>query len=145
MKKTETFEIGGSKYNITQLGGTEGSAFYYELVKALGPTIRGKLENYKDLLALEGKDETASSVALMSLFLEVYEALPLDLVSRLQTAFAKTTEVKMGDIMIGLSTGDIFDQHFAGKYEAMMQWLFACLKFNFVGFLGSKAKGGASG
>jgi hypothetical protein len=145
MRKTETFEIAGSKYTITQLGATQGSKLYHELIKALGPTIRSKLENYKELLDLEGKDETASSVAVMSLFLEVYESLPLDLVSRLQFVFSETTKVQMGEIWMELSTGDIFDQHFAGKYESMMMWLFTALKFNFAGFLGSKAKGGASG
>jgi hypothetical protein len=49
-------------------------------------------------------------------------------------AFAKTTRVVTGTNQERV-LGDIFDDHFAGKYGAMIKWVIACLEVNFGSFL----------
>jgi hypothetical protein len=53
-------------------------------------------------------------------------------------AFAASTTVPMAiqaskASSVQVSLKDVFDDHFAGKYKALMEWLYFCVEVNFGG------------
>ena len=135
-RKTETIQIGRDTYQITQLGAVDGLEIYHDLIRAVGPSIRSKLGSLSDLADESDEEKTKANVG--SLIIEIMENIPKELMRALRIEFTKTTKVKSGELMLQLSEGDLFDQHFAGRYSALTQWLIACLKHNFLDFLSSK-------
>ena len=132
-KKTEKISIGTTQYTITQLGAVEGRKLYKKLITALGPVLRDAFSGNK-----AGGD--AETLAL-GLVLRGIEDLPLELFEELCDKFADACLVKVhgSTVAIALSTESVFDDHFAGDYGSMTNWLMACLKLNFESFLGGKA------
>lgn len=143
MRQKKTVIIGATSYELTQLGATAGASLYHALVRAVGPTLRAKLDDLPTLLALEaGKSEEAHSAILLGLFIEVLEAVPPELMQRLQTTFGEATVATINGVPIGLLA--VFDEHFAGAYHELVKWLLESIKFNFLNFLGSKASAAPS-
>ena len=131
-KKTERVRIDNEEYAISQLGAVEGLELYHELVRAFGPALRDELSQYRPA------EETMARVLLRAI-----ELMPRELMRELRQKFAANSKVKSGELMVGLGEGDIFDQHFAGRYGLLTKWLLACLKVNFADFLaGSGNLGG---
>lgn len=151
MIETETVEVGENTYQITQLGARQGRRMYHSLVQTVAPSLRSKLEDPKEIVKFakavssiqsdgDGKVPVAEFASLVAVVLQAVESLPYDLFESLTTEFAKKCKVKQEGLFIDLGAGDLFDQHFAGKYSAMTQWFLACLKVNFADFLPSKVR-----
>lgn len=129
-KKKETISIDDQSYVVEQLGAVEGMRIYQRLVKALGPVAR-------EALAQAGSLDTEAAQA--TLVIRALELLPDDLMSELADKFSRSCHVKVGSASMPLSTADLFDQHFAGRYGHLTKWIIACAKFNFADFLAKPA------
>jgi hypothetical protein len=123
MQKTETVQIDGDEYELTQLGALEGRKILTKLLHLLGPSLQ-------ELAAAETLNEKAIAAALA----KALETLDEATLEQLCDAFGKKSTVTVADKKPAL-TGAIFDQHFAGRYLAMMKWLVASMRLNFLDFL----------
>lgn len=141
--KTETFTLMGDTYRITQLGATVGSDLWDEILAAVSPTLLGKLEALIPKMS-EAKGEQALIAMMAPAVLGVLSAIPKDLKKRWRKLFLENTELVTGSVNLNMAKAELFDQHFAGRYDAMTAWEAACLKHNFLGFLGSKPKSESS-
>lgn len=128
-RKTTTFTIGQDEFEVTQLEALEGYWFYNELIGAIGPVFAEKMRT------LAGK-EKLDLIEVGLLAVEFKRQLPMDLTKRLLAAFMRTSRVKTPSLpeLVKLDTA-IFNEIFAGRMNAIDQWMFACAKHNFLGFL----------
>lgn len=134
-RRTEKLSLDGSTYEITQLPATQGLEVYAKLLKVLGPMLRAALSDSE--IAAEAKQgETAGAGAkLATIIIRGFESLEPAFTLELAQLFARHTKVQMTAGMIELSSGDIFDQHFAGRFAHMTRWMLAHLKLNYADFL----------
>lgn len=123
MQKTETVQIDGDEYELTQLGALEGRKILTKLLQMIGPSLQ-------ELAAAETLNEKAMGAAVA----KALESLDEGTFELICDVFGKRTTVLVDGKKPAL-TGPVFDQHFAGRYLAMMKWLFACMKLNFFDFL----------
>ncbi len=112
-RETVTETIAGYTYTIEKLGAKEGRKLLASLIRAVGP-------------AFEGEDAIAKLCAAVT-------DSQLDM---LCDTFAKATRYspendpdKEWELRLEI------DQHFAGRYGAMVLWLKACLDANYSSFL----------
>jgi hypothetical protein len=135
--ETRERTIGEHTYRVTQLGTKRGSAMLVKLVKLLGPGC-GSFIGGLGRAPSGNSGEWESALAL-----GLGDALH-DLATRLDEAqfaavcdeFAKQTAVVLSaELEPRLS--DIFDDHFAGKYDVMLRWLRFCMEINFSSFFGA--------
>jgi hypothetical protein len=128
-RKTETVEIGGNKYEITQLGATLGGEVMFRLGRAFGAILAGLKTGNLTVDTLDPAD-----------------------FNWLVQVMIPSTKVGMIDVK---GKGDLrwhplkvdFDDHFAGRYPQMMEWLKSCLEVNYgplQGTLGSIFRGVAA-
>jgi hypothetical protein len=139
-RKTVTVTLAGDTYEITHLGAVEAYELYNELVTAIGPKVRERAREFTEL----AKKETLDPAEIGALIVEFRSAIPKQLMREMRSAFAKTTRVKVGAVFLSLAEGDIFDQHFAGRMTAVDTWMLACMKHNFMGFLGESGNSNSS-
>jgi len=139
--------IDGEKYELTMLGATEGLSVYNRLLKALGPVVRGIIADpgiiaaqKKNPDAVESDDGLGLRVA--GVIFQGFEAMPVEFTLELAALFAKNSKVSKEGAMLPLDAGDIFDQHFAGRYAHMTRWLIEHLKLNFSDFLARAVSSG---
>jgi len=137
-RKTIVTTVGADTYELTQIGAVEAYDLYNELVAALGPKISERIGALQELARKKELSEADTGM----LILELKAAVPRQLMRDMREAFARGTRVKTGSVLLQLSEGDIFDQHFAGRMTAIDQWMIACMKHNFMGFLGERANSG---
>lgn len=116
--KTQEREIDGVKYRVTQLGAVDGRAVLLRLLKAFGPSAAAMLG-----------DNIAEAVAKLN--------LSEDDLSYFCQQFGQKTFVVLGDKTPRLD--NVFDEHFAGRYRAMILWLGFAVEVNFADFLSDKA------
>lgn len=108
MRKTDSLSVNGNTYHVTQMGALQGRDTLTRLLAMVGPLMTEDLG--KGLSSLKPEDLAA-----------------------LSDAFAALTEVE-------LSNGkrprlkDVFDDHFAGEYDAFFEWLLFCVRLNFQSF-----------
>lgn len=125
-RKTKRVTIGAHEYNIRQLGALEGRKLWLELVQALTAPLE------KLARAEGGKIDDAALIGALG---SLVDALDVDTAERLYAAFGKHSEIHIidehGDRWPTLE-GVVFDDHFAGDYVAMSQWLGECIVFNFL-------------
>ena len=121
--KTESKIIGGLEYKVSQLGAIKGRTAFLRLVKALGPVVGGLVDpkgaprQSLDLADMFGK--LALTDADLTYFCDI---------------FSEKTFVVKGSQMPRLD--NVFDDHFAGRYLDMVQWLAFCVQVNFADFFG---------
>jgi hypothetical protein len=139
MLKIESKTIGGHEYKVRQLVATKGRLVLLTLARIIGPAAA----------LAAGAKETGKEEA----FAKVIEALlanltPEDFTSLCNT-FAESTDVVISDEKGRREPklSNVFDLHFAGNYQEMIDWLVFCVEVNFASFFdGLKAKsGGTSG
>ncbi len=133
MRKTETRDIGGLRYQVMQLGAIRGRAVMLRLTKVIGPAIAA-------LMAAkpkgEGKGILDVDVAALGGIFEKLELTEADLEFFCQ-AFGEVSFVTLPDGKHPRVV-DCFDDHFAGRYGDMLSWLAFSAEVNFGDFL-SKA------
>jgi hypothetical protein len=112
-RKQETIEIDGVQYRIRQMGAVTGGQVMFRLGRAFAMLAAGLANGTMDLQSLSASD-----------FDWLIKTLIL------------TTEVGIIDVN---GTGDRkwhklehdYDEHFAGRYQQMIQWLKGALEINF--------------
>lgn len=155
-KKTEAVVIDGCRYEITQLGAEAGRGLYKKFVTAIGPLLREVVSgNALDDLqsSIKGATGDVPEVAeqagmkalqlIVPLLIRAIESLPEPLFEELCQVFSESCVFVAGKATNGndipLELSDHFDDHFAGDYVAMTQWLGHCIRVN--GFLGKGLRG----
>lgn len=124
MRETRPHVIDGFTYSIQQLGAKEGRIVLARILRIVGGAIAAG--------AAGGEGESNVTAAVGKLV----ESLPDAEVNFLCDTFAKGTQVSAEDTPDKVVLmKDVFDDHFAGRYGAMVKWLMAALETNFGSFL----------
>jgi hypothetical protein len=130
------FEVDGETYKLTQLGALEGRRIWLRLLKVLVHPIRS--------LATAGRLNESALVDALALAVENLDEATAE---ALYIAFGKACSVRVvneaGEKWPTLE-GVVFDNHFAGNYVAMSQWLGQCVVLNFGNFIGGNSLGSLS-
>lgn len=136
-RKIITVTIEGWTYELSQLGAVEGRELVLRFIKLLGrfaPMIASAVKAKAD--GGDG-DEVASAVGA-ELIGEIGSTLatlePKEL-EPLWDAFSRHASVKGKDGKSRESLHEIFDEHFAGEYFAMVRFFIEAAKLNFGDFL----------
>lgn len=139
--------IGEHMYRVTQLGAKPGRAMLVRLVKLLGPGIGsfvggigrvGPPPSKPNELQLEAMEESGLALGFADGIHELCARLNEKDFGELVDQFARHTVVVVSDELQPQLT-EIFDQHFAGRYDLMLKWLAFCLEINFGSFFGGAA------
>lgn len=139
-RSKQKLALDGEGYEIQMLPATEGLAVYNRLLKVLGPMMRSALKEPgivggKKVAADGASEDSTAGMKIAAIVIEGFETMDVAFTLELAALFAKNTSVMMEGAMVPMAAGDIFDQHFAGRYAHMTRWLLAHLKLNFSDFL----------
>jgi len=128
MKETKTQEIGnrGFTYSVEQLGARQGGRVFARIANMLGGALGSALSG--------GESFSVDSVG--KVFASLAESITEENLDYLVDTFIPTTKVAGGQLPAPLPLSAVDpDQHFAGAYGEMMQWLGFCLEVNYASFL----------
>ena len=114
-------KIGNHTYEVTPLGAIEGRRVFAKLAQLMGGMV--------GMIAAGGKADMVKG------FQAFAESCTPDVMDFFCDTFSKVTQVHMPDGKVPYLK-DIFDDHFADNYSAMVEWLAFCLEVNFASFLG---------
>ena len=115
MREVQSHEIDGCQFKIQQLGAKQGKTVLARLLRLVGPAAESDTPIDRLMAALTDAE-----------------------VDFLCDVFSKTTRVcatNANGQATELPLEGIFDDHFAGRYDLMMKWLWACLNANFASFI----------
>lgn len=129
-RKQQSIAIEGWTYELSQLGAVEGRTLVLLFLKLLG--------RFAPLLA-NGAKLDANALDAISTAIATVDANELE---PLWEAFARHAQVRGKDGKTRVSLHDIFDDHFAGEYFAMVKFFIESARLNFGDFL-AKALGQA--
>lgn len=124
--------IGASVYRITQLPAKRGRAMLVRFIRLFGPgagAFVGGLGRGKS--GFDG----AVGLGIADAMHDLCTRLSEEDLAVICDAFAEFTVVVVNR-EIERKLSDIFDDHFAGKYDEMLSWLRACCEVNFASFFG---------
>lgn len=124
MRKTVEVVVEDTRYQIEQLTTTAGLRIYNQLAHVLGDAINRELQREGD-----------ASERVVRMLLNSLQVIPEELQLGLGATFSKSCKVALGDAWMPLDAGDLYDQHFAGRFLHWTLWLLECLKVNFADFL----------
>lgn len=132
--------IAGESYRVSPLGAKRGRGMLVRLVKILGPGMGSFVGGVGR--SPSGTVESALALGVGEAVHDLTARLREDELSAILDEFALTTIlVKSAEIELRLS--DVFDDHFAARYDVMLLWLRFCLEVNFGSFFDGSS-GGAS-
>lgn len=131
MLKSDTREIGGKRYCVTQLAAEPGQRLFFQLAKLIGPSVAALLREW------QGKEVTPDTVAA---------ALSEFVQSLTYAQFRDFVDTFMGSTKV-LGTNDKGEETqapllsmkalaFAGDYGSLMKWIAFCLEVNYGSFFG---------
>jgi hypothetical protein len=136
--ETRERRIGDHTYRVTQFGAKQGRAMLVRLVKLGGPGVGSFVGGVGRGDAMESALALGVGDALHDLAGRLNEAE----IASMMDEFAKfTVLVQSADVELRLS--DILDDHFAGAYDEMLQWVRFALEVNFASFFVGTKGGGA--
>lgn len=149
-QETKRVVVGGTQYQITQLGAVAGRGLFKKFVTAMGPLLRDAvsgplLETVQKKIADLGEDATIDKLVMAlapligPVLIRAIEDLPQPLFEELCESFTVGTKVLAGAPAVYVPLDALFDDHFAGNYVGLVGWFGQCLKVN--GFLANS--GGA--
>ena len=127
--------IGGLRYEVTLLGAKQGRAMLVRLMRSLGPATAGFIEG-----TLHAKGDitvslaSGASDAIRELSQRVTEA---DFAA-ISDELARFTVVHL-DAEHAPKLDAIFEEHFVGRYDVMLQWFAFGLEANFSSFFAGTA------
>jgi hypothetical protein len=131
-------EIAGQVYKVTLLGAKQGRAMSVRLLKLIGPTLSSFVEG-----TVHGSDGAASiAIGAADAVRELAKHMSAEELAAISDELAKFTTVVI-DAELEPQLFAIFDDHFAGRYDAMVGWLAFAIEANFASFLGGSANLGA--
>lgn len=134
--KIKSEPIDGFVYEVHQLPATKGEAIGAELVALIAPMIGALVGEGK----AEAKIENVGELDLRALGLHAASDVFAKFISspkliEIRKLMAKHTEIwgeGFGDAGAPLERN--YDDHFAGRYDAMIAWFLFALEVNFSGF-----------
>jgi len=133
MRQEKLITIDGHEYKLHQLGALEGRRIWLKLIRVLAAPIR-------DLASAGKLNESSIATALAA----VVENLDEFTAEEMYVALGRSCEVKVmgneGERWPKLEAS-VFDEHFAGRYLAMSQWLGESVVFNFASFFDASSLG----
>jgi hypothetical protein len=143
-QKIKSGDIAGYRYVVTQLGAIEGRKWADELGRAVIPAIvevlsslpeetKKKKVTIEDVIGAVGIQQARSGLDV------ILTGLPSARFDTLIGLLSENTDIYgpgFGDAGAPLARN--FDDHFAGRYKAMFQWLAFALKVNFVDFFSER-------
>lgn len=136
-KSAKAIKVDDVEYLITQIGGVEGLDLFDRVTGELGPAVVNAVR--QTLATGQLTDAAIAAIAAQG-----FIGLSLPLKRDLRTKFAQLTTINAGSFQAPLcppdgklTEGDLFDQHFAGRFPHMQKWLLAAMRWGFAGFLPS--------
>lgn len=132
---SQTKEIGGYEFTVSQLPGSIGLKMFFDLVKMVGPSIGALIDEgggsltMSDLGKLAGDKKIAQaglSGAIKELALNMNDAQVDKMIKQLR----ECTQVKGHGPL-----NKVHDAIFAGKIKAQLEWLAFALQVQFSDFL----------
>lgn len=130
MLKSETREIGGKRYAVTQFGTQEGLQIFFWLGKLAGPSIAALVKQWQ----VKSISQSTVGAALV----ELANGLQWADFNKLVQACAKCTKQVLvnadGETLNVPLSNTIDTVAFAGDYLSLVQWLGFCLEVNFASF-----------
>lgn len=138
--KQETETIEGHAYTVRQFGARTGMTVAFRMFKVLGPAL-GKLAVLKDLK--DGKatklPEGGVEVLLESVFKSVADMAKEEDFLYLVDQFQEVTTLhhRLPDgpgTVVPVALKTVFDDHFAGRYGALLKWFLFAGRVNFSSF-----------
>lgn len=128
MRQSKAHTIDGFTYTIAQLGAKDGR-------KVLARVLRAVAGAAGDAAGLAtGVDATEAALAGVAKLIENLSDADVDY---LCDSFAPTTLFGPEGKDVQLQLKDNFDDHFAGRYGALVKWLWAALETNYASFFAS--------
>jgi len=120
--KTEDRTIGGFKYRMTQMGGISGKDIALILLRPFTTLLEGAASGG---LAGVTKEKLVMSAVTSGSLTKAIALLSKEDLAAVCDAFAAQTTVwvKDGTKLRDFPLATIFDDHFAGRYSEMLQWL----------------------
>lgn len=138
MLESRERRIGSTTYRVTQLPAKLGRSMLVRFVRLVGPGAG----SFVGGLGRAGAFDAGIAQGIAEGLHDLCRRLNDDDVNAICDELAKyTVVVQSRDIELRLS--DIFDDHFAGKYDQMLAWLRFCLEVNFASFFGASNGAGA--
>lgn len=128
MRKQHPVTIEGFTYELSQLGAVEGRTLVLLFLKILG--------RFAPMFAsAAGAMRTLNSEAIEAIGAAINTVEPKEL-EPLWDAFSRHAYVRGKDGKTRQLLSEVFDDHFAGEYFAMVQFFIESSKLNFGDFLG---------
>ena len=119
-------QLGEHVYKVTLLGAKAGRAMSVRLLKLLGPALSSFLEG----LAVGKDGEQALALGAAEAMRALVKQLTAEDCASIMDELAKATVVVL-DAEREPQLDRIFDDHFAGRYDQMLQWFAFALEVNF--------------
>ena len=132
MLKSETREIGGKHYCVTQLAAEPGQFLFFQLVKFAGPSVAALLNDWR------GEGATVDAGTVGKALSELTSQLTYETFRKFVDTFIDSTVVIGGvdangnEIRQPLSKSKALA--FAGDYGSLVKWLGFCLEVNYASF-----------
>jgi len=129
--------IGGHRYEVTLLGAKQGRAMLVRLVRLMGPATAGFIEG-----TLHAKGDLTVSLAsgASDAIRELSQRITEAEFATVSDELARFTVVHL-DHEHAPKLDAIFEDHFAGRYDVMLQWFGFALEANFSSFFDGTASG----
>jgi hypothetical protein len=116
------FEVDGVTYTLTQFGAKKGQTLLLTCAKIVGPALgKAASSGYGD-------------VQLGGMLEELFDGLDEPTMERICADFSEACLFDANG-KTGLPLKAHYDDHFAGRYLQMLQWLRECFKVNYGDFL----------
>src|ERR1700753_1784819 len=144
----ETHErwIGEHIYRVTLLGAKEGERMAWKLAKLLAPSAAAAADGFASAPskpnAAQGEEGVAEMIAMvigaswgLTRLIDLVDPAELE---AMQLLLAKYTEVELKPDQTP-NLAKVFDDHFAGRYDVLMQWFAFALEVNFSSFFAVSA------
>jgi len=130
--ETREKRIGAHNYRVTLLGAKQGRAMLVRLVRMGGPGLGSFVGGIgRNASSVDSALALGAGDAIHDLTTRLRE----DEIGGLMDEFALQT-VLVQSAQIELRLSDVFDDHFAGRYDEMLAWVRFCLEVNFASFFG---------
>lgn len=142
-RKQTQLTINGTDYRLTQLGAAQGAELWLDLLRV----VAGPFEALgRSMSSASSDDEEKATAAGIATVTAAIRSLDHATVNKLYAAFGPATTIRVpgapgqGDRWPTLD-GAVFDDHFAGNYLELTEWLVRSVLFNFLPFFDAGSLG----
>ena len=133
--------IGAHTYRVTHLPSKKGRSMLVRLVKMAGPGLGSFVGGVGRASGGASNTETALALGVGEALHDISARLDEhELAAVMDELALYTVVVQSAEVELRLS--DIFDDHFAGRYDEMLAWARFCLEVNFRSFFAGSSGNG---